>query len=77
MKLCIALAALAVTFASSCSTPAILLPPTGPHTDYPCGIGGVVCASGACCSEGEYCGGERSHADPMGNTCPAGACCAR
>lgn len=41
---------------------------TGPGTDYPCGVGGVVCSHAMCCDEGSVCGGD----DP---TCPAGQCC--
>lgn len=46
----------------------ILTPPTGPGTDYPCGLYGVECSNHMCCGEGFACGVD----DP---TCPAGMCC--
>lgn len=48
-------------------------PPTGPGTEYPCGIQGKSCdpvAPGACCSLDEDCG-----YDGPWSTCPAGYCC--
>lgn len=60
-------AALAI---SACAAPSILTPATGPGTDYPCGVHGLVCRAhaGYCCNENEVCGGD----DP---SCPAGMCC--
>lgn len=61
-------AALVVLAAASCSTPAILVaPPTGPGTEYPCGVNGIVCANSMCCWRGDACGGTTG--------CPAGSCC--
>jgi hypothetical protein len=50
---------------SGCSA---LQPPTGPNTEYPCGVNGVQCSGHMCCGENFVCGGD----DP---TCPKGACC--
>lgn len=58
-----------------CVAPAILTPPSGPGTPYPCGIGGTVCmgedggATGMCCGSDEVCGGA-----PFSG-CAAGFCC--
>jgi hypothetical protein len=53
-----------------CSTPAILVsPPTGPGTEWPCGLRGVVCGGGMCCWSGDVCGGK-----PFSG-CPAASCC--
>jgi len=64
------LALLVVTVGASCATPADLLPPVGPGTQYPCGVRGVVCSGGTCCFEGDVCGSADRHA-----SCPAGQCC--
>lgn len=49
-------------------------PPTGPGTEYPCGVWGVTCsvssANAMCCAEGEICG-----YDGAFSRCPAGSCC--
>lgn len=44
--------------------------PTGPGTDYPCGVYGKSCGGGMCCGQGDVCG----FTGPM-STCPAGYCC--
>jgi hypothetical protein len=59
----------AVVLMAACATPRILTPPTGPSTNYPCGINGVECGDHTCCYEDEICGG-----GPF-NGCPAHACC--
>jgi hypothetical protein len=46
----------------------ILQVKTGPGTDYPCGVGGVVCPEEMCCFENSMCGNG-------GNGCPADSCC--
>lgn len=61
-------AAIAPVLATSCATPAILTPKTGPNTDYPCGLNGHSCGGGMCCDNGSECGGQFS-------SCPAGECC--
>lgn len=65
-----------LAFSDGCA-PAILTPPTGPGTEYPCGVNGVVCVgadakpTGMCCPETFVCGG------PYPNIgCFSGECCA-
>jgi hypothetical protein len=51
-------------------------PPTGPGTDYPCGLQGHSCGNHMCCWLDEDCGGQNPSAD--GKTaygCPAKMCC--
>jgi len=50
----------------ACAGPAIEAP-TGPGTDYPCGVWGISCGSHMCCDEGDACGGMTG--------CPDGYCC--
>lgn len=51
-----------------CTPVAIVNPPSGPGTPYPCGKQGVVCPHAMCCWTNDTCGGS----DP---TCPSGQCC--
>jgi hypothetical protein len=51
-----------------CNTPAILTPPIGPGTEWPCGYHGRVCKNSMCCGEFDVCGED----DP---SCPANSCC--
>jgi hypothetical protein len=39
----------------ACSTPAFLVPPTGPGTDWPCGYDGQACGDGTCCPAHTFC----------------------
>jgi hypothetical protein len=61
--------ALLVLHACGCNTPADLIVPTGPGTDYPCGVHGRVCKNSMCCGEFDVCG------LPDDPSCPAGQCC--
>lgn len=45
----------------------VVNPPSGPGTEYPCGIQGKVCPNSMCCWRGDDCGGDIG--------CPAGYCC--
>ena len=47
---------------------AVLDAKTGPGTDWPCGVGNVVCSGKMCCTHGFICGGDDFR-------CPAGQCC--
>lgn len=47
--------------------PGVLNPPSGPGTEYPCGLQGKVCGNNKCCWRADNCGGEAG--------CPAGYCC--
>lgn len=72
--------------ALACNSPAItgLTPKTGPGTDYPCGVEGLVCTTNGvpnhtCCTEGDACGATDPKTqypslaeDP---SCFAGECC--
>lgn len=68
----------AILVAGGCATPAILTPPSGPGTEWPCGTSAHQCldaqgsATGTCCDDGYVCGGQG--ADSF-QTCPAGECC--
>jgi hypothetical protein len=58
----------------TCASPSILTPPTGPGTDYPCGVNWYVCAKGGgCCMESDVCGGDQGPNQPV--VCPEGMCC--
>lgn len=46
----------------------LLVPDSGPGTEYPCGLHAHSCGGGMCCSENFDCGG-------ITPGCPAGACC--
>lgn len=46
-----------------------LTPPSGPNTEYPCGVRGVVCPGSMCCDENEICGGGEFP------RCEPGMCC--
>lgn len=58
-----AFAIMACVIACSAS---ILTPPTGPGTEYPCGVNGHQCSGGGCCSNSSTC--------CDGTTCTAGYC---
>lgn len=65
------------TFACVIACNGINTPPTGPGTDYPCGVWGVVCAEAStvpgvtmCCPQASICG----YSGPF-SRCPAGSCC--
>jgi hypothetical protein len=60
----------ALLFASSCATPAILTPSTGKGTEYPCGVSGIECDDHTCCPPRNVCGGDKG---VFG--CPPGLCC--
>jgi hypothetical protein len=49
-------------------------PPTGPGTEYPCGLHGVVCSQSekraVCCPQNHICGSEGGF-----SRCTAGDCC--
>lgn len=60
------LSAFALLGAVAACAPSILTPPTGPGTEYPCGISGHQCAGGGCCSNDSTC--------CDGTTCTAGYC---
>jgi len=49
-------------------------PPTGPNTEYPCGVWGVECEKTAkgsmCCPQNHICG-----YDGQFSRCPSGTCC--
>lgn len=45
----------------------ILNPPSGPGTDYPCGLQDRSCGNGKCCGRSEECG--------TGLGCPKDSCC--
>ena len=48
---------------------AVLDAKTGPGTDFPCGVDGVSCGGGMCCTlQGDICGGTFL-------SCPVGMCC--
>lgn len=67
----VGLACFAVIVAiNGCSTPAILTPPSGPGTEYPCGVNGVECESKLCCPQGFTCGGGTYSVG-----CPKDECC--
>lgn len=55
---------LLVVLLAACAT---ITPPTGPGTEWPCGVWGVQCPNGACCPYAHECGGN--------GRCPEGACC--
>lgn len=63
------LVSLLLAFAASCSLP-ILTPKTGPGTDYPCGVHGILCRPGWCCSDTDICGSAEA-----GSRCPPMECC--
>lgn len=72
MKLSLAPVAAVLIVIGACGP--TIHPPTGPGTEYPCGIQGKSCdpvAPGMCCSLDEDCGYE----GPWSN-CPKGYCCA-
>lgn len=50
--LCAAAGVMLAMALTSCSVVEV---PTGPGTDYPCGVGGHHCAPTLCCSEFEDC----------------------
>ncbi len=52
----------------ACQTPQALIVKTGPNTDYPCGVNGVVCPAQMCCWQDDVCGGQNTG-------CDAGMCC--
>jgi hypothetical protein len=68
-------ATLVSLIAVSCVSIPLLQVPTGPGTEYPCGIDGVVCLdvngnpNHKCCGENEVCGGTAF------SGCPADSCC--
>lgn len=55
------------TTGASCHPNGILNPPTGPGTDYPCGLQDRSCGNGKCCGRSEECG--------TGLGCPKDSCC--
>ncbi len=64
-----------------CGRDSIVVPPTGPGTSYPCGVGWYVCPNSppaphrACCRETDVCGGDQGPNLP--ETCGVvGQCCA-
>ena len=59
--------ALVLVVLASC---AVIQPPTGPGTDWPCGTNGKQCTNGLCCPSDSDCGGEVL-------SCPKGSCCFR
>lgn len=73
-NLLFALAALCVGIA--CGANSITNVKTGPNTDYPCGVNGVVCLdmngqpNHMCCGENEACGGGKYEVG-----CAADMCC--
>lgn len=80
------LAGVLLLAALACNSPAItgLTPKTGPGTDYPCGVAGLVCTTNGvpnheCCTEGDVCGAadQKTQYPSMAEdpSCPAGACC--
>jgi hypothetical protein len=61
----------ALAMTTACGANTILTPPTGPGTEYPCGVDGTVCTvQKTCCPANNTCGGEP---DAVG--CPPGECC--
>lgn len=45
-------------------------PPSGPHTEFPCGLHGRSCGGGMCCYETQTCG-----FDGPFSRCAPGWCC--
>jgi hypothetical protein len=70
MRLAGLLVALMLSIVLACATLTPPMPPTGPGTDYPCGINGISCGNGMCCWRHEECGHSGAWA-----TCPPGMCC--
>ena len=71
MKLSLAPVVLGLVILGACGP--TIHPPTGPNTEYPCGLQGKSCdpiAPGRCCALDEDCG----YTGPW-STCPAGFCC--
>lgn len=57
----------------ACGPNSVIYPPTGPGTEYPCGLQGKSCdpvAPGKCCNLDEDCG----YTGPW-SPCPEGYCC--
>lgn len=53
-------------------------PPSGPGTNYPCGIDWYVCRNSplkpaGCCRVSDVCGGDQGPNQPV--ICPEGTCC--
>lgn len=65
MRIPLAIVLFAAT--TTCGPGGILNPPSGPGTDYPCGLQGRSCGNGMCCGKSEECG--------TGLGCPVGFCC--
>lgn len=63
---------LLLVFAPSCHEGSVTRPPTGPETDYPCGVWGHTCIGGGCCPLNHICGGPNAAGFQR---CEPGYCC--
>lgn len=55
MRFVVLLATLSVLAIVACQSAGVLTPPTGPGTEYPCGINGHECPDSMCCDNNSTC----------------------